>query len=267
MIGSEGTLGVITEAVLKLNPLPRNTLVFFFSIRDFNTLLELFAFCRKRFASLSAFECLDQLSIESVMKHFKLGLPVSTPGEVYAVMEIENTALEEIEAPLTEILEQKLALDAVLAQNDKESKALWQYREGVAESILHEHDVHQQDVSVPVSKLESFYAAIQSRYENTFPEFKVHFFGHIGDGNLHIFVQKPSSMAKDEFHEKAKSSDLELFRVLQQYKGSVSAEHGIGLLKKHALHFTRSETEIALMRGVKRSFDPKGLLNPGKIFD
>ena len=201
------------------------------------------------------------------MTHFKLSLPVSNPGGVYAVMEIENAAFEDVEAPLTEILEQNLAIDAVLAQNEKEAKALWQYREWVAESILHGHEVHQQDVSVPVSKLESFYAEIQSRYEMTFPEFKVHFFGHIGDGNLHIFIQKPSGMEKNEFHEKTKASDLELFKVLQRFNGSVSAEHGIGLLKKHALHFARTDLEIALMRGVKRSFDPNGLLNPGKIFD
>jgi FAD/FMN-containing dehydrogenase len=115
--------------------------------------------------------------------------------------------------------------------------------------------------------LGDFYSEIQGRYAQAFPEFEVFFFGHIGDGNLHIFIRNSRNLDSDLFRARAKEADLELFRTLERFGGSVSAEHGIGLLKKHALRFSRSENEIEIMRQIKRSFDPKGLLNPGKIFD
>jgi FAD/FMN-containing dehydrogenase len=168
---------------------------------------------------------------------------------------------------LTGIFENGLALDGIMARNDTEKKRLWHYREGVAEAILTGHLVHQEDVSVPVRTLGEFYTEIEERYASTLPGFEVFFFGHIGDGNLHIFIRKPETMSADQFRETAKDSDFQLFRTLEKYHGSISAEHGIGLLKKHAIGFSRSQAEIELMRGIKQGFDPLGLLNPGKIFD
>ncbi|NDG85197.1 MAG: hypothetical protein EBX52_09210 [Proteobacteria bacterium] len=227
--------------------------------------MALFALARKAFPTLSAFECLDSASMESVSKHFSMPPPFQTRAGVYALMELENTTFEEAESSLSKILEEGFALDAVLAQNDKEAANLWKFREGVAESILHDHEVHQEDVSVPVSMLEEFYAEIESRYAQELPGFKVFFFGHIGDGNLHIFIQKPRDLDSREFLEKAHASDHELFKILHRLKGSVSAEHGIGLLKKHAIGFSRTGSELILMRGLKSVFDPKNLLNPGKL--
>jgi FAD/FMN-containing dehydrogenase len=267
LTGSEGTLAIITEATLKLCPLPRNPSVFFFSLRDFKQLLELFAFARKRFPGLSAFECIDHASLREVTRHFSKPLPLRSPGEVYSLMEIEGTPFEEAETALSAIFEGGLALDGVMAQNTHEQRALWHYREGVAEAILSGSLVHQEDVSVPVACLGDFYSEIQGRYAQAFPEFEVFFFGHIGDGNLHIFIRNSRNLDSDLFRARAKEADLELFRTLERFGGSVSAEHGIGLLKKHALRFSRSENEIEIMRQIKRSFDPKGLLNPGKIFD
>jgi FAD/FMN-containing dehydrogenase len=267
MVGSEGTLGVVTEATLKLCPLPRSTLVFFFSLESFDSLLSLFRFARKKFSNLSAFECLDQASLKSVADHFHKPIPLQTPGKVYALMELENTNFEEAEQVLGEIFEHGLVLDGIMAQNEKEKKDLWHYREGVAESVLSGHSVHQEDVSVPVALLKQFYGEIEQRYAEAFPQFKVFFFGHIGDGNLHIFIQKPDSMDPDQFKKDTQASDHELFKILERFKGSVSAEHGIGLLKKHAIHFSRTPQELLLMKAVKQSFDPKGLMNPGKILD
>jgi hypothetical protein len=267
ILGSEGTLGVITEATLKLCPRPSITQVALFSLKSFSNLLSLFALARRLFPTLSAFECLDSASLSAVMTHFRLPLPVSARGEVYALLEIENASLSDIEDPMNRILESGLVNDGVLAQNEKEARALWTYREGVAESILHGCEVHQEDVSVPVSRLESFYQTITDRYHEALPGWSTFIFGHIGDGNLHIFIRKPPDLASEEFKNKAREADLELFKILAKFKGSVSAEHGIGLLKKHAIHFSRSAREIELMRQIKRSFDPKGLLNPGKIID
>jgi FAD/FMN-containing dehydrogenase len=273
LLGSEGTLGVITEATLKLCPLPSSTLVALFSLQDFSSLLRLFSHSRKSFPTLSAFECLDSPSMESVLGHFGFARPVGSgdqagcPAAVYALLELENVTFSGIENELGTILESGMVLDGVIAQNEREAKALWAYREGVAESILHDSEVHQEDVSVPVPVLGEFYSTITERYAKALPDWKTFFFGHIGDGNLHIFIQKPKDLETTEFKKRARETDLELFRILAGLQGSVSAEHGIGLLKKHAIHFSRSKQELDLMRQVKRSFDPKGLLNPGKIID
>ncbi len=281
LIGSEGTLAVVTEAELKLSPLPQERLVFFFSLENFKSVVELFTFVRKRVSGLSAFECLDRASLDSVVQHLGKAAPVKNLGKVFVLMEVESHSTEgtdalfaQAEGWLNAIFETGLVLDGVMAQNEREAVALWQYRETVAESILNSHDVHQEDVSVPIAKLSDFFSEIEARYAKAYPEFKVFFFGHIGDGNLHIFIQRPGShssaatgeMSKEEFFARTKASDLELFKVLKNYRGSISAEHGIGLLKKHAIHFTRSPAEVALMRAIKKAFDPQDLLNPGKIF-
>jgi FAD/FMN-containing dehydrogenase len=272
LIGSEGTLAVVTEAVLKLAPLPHTRAVFFFALRDFAAVIELFSFARSKISSLSAFECLDRACLEKTIEHFKLKEPVSlgigagdSEPQAFVLMEVENASLDECSDWLSEIFDAGLVSDGVMAQNDREAKELWHYREGVAESILAESDVHQEDVSVPVAKLAEFYSQIHARYAKAFGS-GVYFFGHIGDGNLHIFIQRPKSEDKTTFLARCKAIDLELFEVLRGFQGSVSAEHGIGLLKKHAIHFTRSPEEITLMRGLKKVFDPKGLLNPGKVF-
>lgn len=281
LVGSEGTLAVITEATLKLCPLPRSKLAFFFEVENMPRVLELFAFGRAQIPNLSAFEYLDRACFQQVLAHFKLPSPfaaenssenakniatgaVSGP-QAYVLLEVENASLDDASGWLEKIFEAGLVVNGVMADNDRDFRRFWQYREGVAESILHGHDVHQEDVSVPIASLGEFYSTAHARYAQAFPQFKVFFFGHIGDGNLHIFIQKPEKMSRGDFLRDSKASDLELFKVLAQFKGSVSAEHGIGLLKKHALGFTRSAVEIELMRGLKKVFDPKGLLNPGKV--
>jgi FAD/FMN-containing dehydrogenase len=306
MIGSEGTLAVVTEATLKLAPLPKSRAVFFFALANFSAVVELFSFARARIANLSAFECMDRPCLLKTMEHFQLKSPVNfgnadggsdtgaknEGAKAFVLMEVENAAMDDCEVWLNDIFEAGLVIDGVMAQNEREAKELWHYREGIAEAILAGHNVHQEDVSVPVARLAEFYSEIHSRYQKAFKmegassdahtpstfiestsptHAQVYFFGHIGDGNLHIFIQGPKTSVDEATRKKflsdAKTADLELFGILKQYRGSISAEHGIGLLKRHAIHFSRSEAEIALMRGMKKVFDPKGLLNPGKVFE
>ena len=265
LIGSEGTLAVVTEATLKLAPLPRTRSVFFFACSDFARVIELFSFARSKIPNLSAFECLDRACLEKTMSHFQLKAPVAlAQSQAFVLMEVENATLDECSEWLSEIFESNLVSDGVMAQNDREAKELWHYREGVAEAILAGHDVHQEDVSVPVARLSEFYSEIHARYAKAFGS-GVFFFGHIGDGNLHIFIQAPKNSDRATFLSHCKAIDLELFEVLRGFNGSISAEHGIGVLKRHALHFSRTPAEIELMRGLKNVFDPKGLLNPGKV--
>lgn len=157
-------------------------------------------------------------------------------------------------------------LDGVAAQSPRELQDLWKIREAVAEAVMAGHKVYQHDVSVPISSLPEFSKVITEVYDRDYPEFEVFIFGHIGDGNLHIFIRKPESLAQETFVSRCKQSDGALFELIRRFRGSVSAEHGIGLLKKNALPYSRTPAEIELLRGIKKVFDPKGLLNPGKVF-
>ena len=138
-------------------------------------------------------------------------------------------------------------------------------REGISESLAHTGLLHKHDISLPIHRLQAFIEEWTRDLETNYPGLKPYIFGHIGDGNLHVNLMKPESMDLAEFRTLCGKADEQMFTWIQGYEGSVSAEHGIGLLKKHLLKFTRSETEIELMREFKRTFDPKNLLNPGKI--
>jgi FAD/FMN-containing dehydrogenase len=120
---------------------------------------------------------------------------------------------------------------------------------------------------LPIAALDGFTAELEALFQRRYPGWEVCLYGHVGDGNLHINVMKPEAMAKEEFFAKTKDADRDLFALVSRYHGSISAEHGIGILKKPFLSFSRSEAELAVMRSVKRALDPNGILNPGKILD
>jgi FAD/FMN-containing dehydrogenase len=187
-------------------------------------------------------------------------------------MEAEAEDAAAFETWLTSVFEWKsetgeapMVLDGTLALSPRERGELWAIRERVAESIMTGAEVHQQDLAVPIASLVDFFADIEARYAAAYPEFATFVFGHIGDGNLHVFIRKPNGMASDAFHARCAESDSMLFELCRKFSGSVSAEHGVGLLKKAALPFSRSPDEIRYLRGLKGVFDPKGLLNPGKM--
>jgi FAD/FMN-containing dehydrogenase len=275
-IGSEGTLGVITEAILKLAPLPREerTQVCFFALRDFGAVLRLFAEARSAPFILAAFECFSDKCLREVVRDGgRSPVDVGT-GEAYVVMEAETEDASAFEAWLGKIFDWEretgkppLVLDGTLALSSREKSDIWALRERVAESVMAGSEVHQQDLAVPIASLVAFFSDVEKRYIDAYPEFEVFIFGHIGDGNLHIFIRKPAAMASAAFHAKCAESDTMLFELCRKFAGSVSAEHGVGLLKKSALPYSRSPSEIAYLRALKSAFDPRGLLNPGKMVD
>ncbi len=270
-IGSEGTLGVVTEATLKLAKLPGDCEVFFFALQGLKEVLELFRDARSQSFMLNAFELVGDNCLTSVVAHRKIAAPFATRAPYYVLMEIERPEAEDardrLESWLATLFENSKVLDGVLAQSPANARDLWSLREGVAEAIMAKATMHKHDVSVPIAALQVFTEAFQRKLQENYGAFEVYVFGHIGDGNLHINIAQPDSVSREEFYGQCKEIDLKLFELVQQHQGSISAEHGIGLLKKYALGFSRTPEEIALLKAVKYALDPQGILNPGKIFD
>ena len=270
LIGSEGTLAVITEATLKLTPLPDHVHVFFFALESVPAVLRLFAAARRGPFQIMTFEFLTLNCLKLVTEQMGRASPVGLVDPTYVLLEIEQrngaAGAAMLDQWLEDLFQDGLVTQGTLAQSPRESKELWVLRESISECLAHQGFVHKNDIALPVAKLESFVAGLPEVFKH-FPEFEIFVFGHIGDGNLHINTMKPPQVSKDDFLVLCQESDLALFEWVRQHRGSISAEHGIGLLKKAALGYTRSADEIELMKAVKQIFDPQGLLNPGKIFN
>ncbi len=270
-IGSEGTLGLITEATLKLSRVPSALDVFFFAVGDMAGALRLFHEARRAPFSLMAFEALTHNCLEAVGEHLRLQSPLSEKSGAYVLMEVERPhspdAQSVLDQWLADLFEKGLVTDGTLAQSPRESRELWALREGTPESIYHRGLLHKNDIALPISDLSAFVGEMYEMFATQQHGLEIYLFGHIGDGNLHVKTLKPAAMDKQEFLDRCYQTDQELFKLVQKHHGSVSAEHGIGLLKKASLKFSRSTQELALMRAVKQVFDPMSLLNPGKIFD
>ncbi len=269
-IGSEGILGVITEATLKLARLPKDLEVYFFAVDEMSGVVRLFLEARKSSFNIMAFECLTKNCLESVVKSRSLKSPFAQPYPAYVLLEVERPETSDsaatLDAWLEKLFEENLILDGTLAQSPKEAKDLWSLREGITESLVQRGFVHKNDIALPIAALEKFVAEMYPIFEKRNPHLEVFLFGHIGDGNLHVNTLKPEKMERGSFIALCHETDEDLFRLVKKYQGSISAEHGIGLLKKAALSYTRTEKEIEIMQKIKQVLDPQGLLNPGKIF-
>ena len=277
-IGSEGTLGVITEATLKLTKLPGELAVLLFAVRDLAAVLRLFREVRQSPFVVSAYEFFTQACQERLHRHRSLRAPFSAPSPYYVLLEIERPGsnregedasggLAELEPFVASLFERGLIEDGTLAQNSSDAAALWQLREGISESLSSTGLPHKNDVALPIASLEAFCSELDAVFASRYPGWEICLFGHIGDGNLHVNVMKPDAMSKEEFLKQTKGADLAMFELVRAHHGSISAEHGIGLLKKDYLGYSRSADEIEVLRAVKRALDPKRILNPGKVVD
>lgn len=268
-IGSEGILGVVTEATLKLTRRPREGRVVFLGVSDLEAALVVFASARRTPGlELLAFEYLTDLCLDAVLEETKAPAPLSERSPAYVLVELESSDDAEVETQWLEaLLTEGLIQDGVVAESAHQSQALWALRERISETLSKRGFVHKNDVSVPVSSLTAFTRDMRAAFLQHYPDFPIYFFGHVGDGNLHVNVMKPESLDRESFMERCKGTDALLFDLIRRHGGSISAEHGIGLLKKRFLPYSRTPEELRLFRALKRVFDPLGLLNPGKVFD
>jgi FAD/FMN-containing dehydrogenase len=273
-IGTEGTLGIITEATLRLEKRaqPDSVGVFLFGVESLHAALSLLESSRRSGPfRLRAFEFLTDACMQLVLKHRRFRPPFKTSPNAYVLMEIEGRMPPlqdpDIDNWLATALELPGVLEGVAAQSEREQRDLWAFRENITESIGKEGVVHKNDVAVPVAGLATFVDALTARLEQEFPRVKFYLFGHLGDGNLHLNVVKPVDLSEEAFASECNRADNRVFELVADSHGSISAEHGIGLVKKDFLHFSRTPAELDIFRRVKQALDPLNIMNPGKIFD
>ncbi len=267
-IGAEGTLGLIVEATMQLTRPPKNLTAFVLGVENFDGIMNLF----NRFQAemdLTAFEFFSEQALQKVVAHSGLPRPFESACPYYALLEFEklNDEVEEQAMALFEsCVEEGWVLDGVMSQSLEQLNNLWRLREDISETIS-QWTPYKNDISTVISKVPGFLRDVEELVTAEYPSFEIIWFGHIGDGNLHLNILKPDDLDKAEFFAQCSKVSVAVFDIVKRYGGSVSAEHGVGLLKKDYLTYSRSAEEVALMRQVKQVFDPAGIMNPGKIFD
>ncbi len=271
-IGSEGTLGIITAATMKLAPQPAATGTAFAACNSVADCLELLKLARARLgAGLTGFEMMGRYALQLTATHFP-ALPRPLPQAEWTVLlehsdtESEAHAREAFEGLLGAALEAGVVQDAVVAESLAQSQALWHVRESIPLAQAEEGPNIKHDISVPVSRLPAFVAEADAALLARFPGVQLVNFGHLGDGNLHYNVQAPRGENGQRFlAEQEHAVNTVVFDTVARHGGSFSAEHGIGLLKREELALRKSPVALQLMRGIKAAFDPRNLLNPGRV--
>jgi FAD/FMN-containing dehydrogenase len=216
-----------------------------------------------------AYEFFSHQAMQHVLAHSDVAAPFESEAPYYALLEFEALTDETVDEAMRlfeECVEQGWVMDGVISQSETQARNLWRLREGISESIA-PRTPYKNDISVVVSKVPQFLTEIDEVVTQHYPDFEIIWFGHIGDGNLHLNILKPEALPKEDFFAKCIEVNKWVFEIVQKHGGSVSAEHGVGLVKKDYLHYTRSALEVDLMRGIKAVFDPNNVMNPGKVFD
>ncbi|MGE0008859.1 MAG: FAD-binding oxidoreductase [Parvibaculaceae bacterium] len=267
-IGAEGTLGVITAAVLELFPRPAGHATAFAALPSVKAALDLLGLARQRSGSrVTAIELFPRNGFEFTMKHFSVRDPFAGKAPWYVLIELSGAG--DLDGLMTEILGEaageSMVLDATVARSEAQRKDLWFIRQAIVEVQKREGGSIKHDVSVPLSELPAFVDETFAAIEAFMPGARPMPFGHIGDGNLHFNVSQPPGMDKKAFIDQWQAMNEVVFDVVLRHGGSISAEHGIGRLKRDLMTRIKSPVELEMMRGVKRLLDPKGILNPGKV--
>lgn len=266
-IGAEGTLGFVVEATIKLERKPSNLTVLVLGTPDFDSIMPVLHTFQSRL-DLTAFEFFSDKCLAKILDRGDIPAPFDNRYPFYALIEFEaitENMKDEAMAVFEHCVEQGWVLDGVISQSEQQLQNLWRLREDISETIA-PFTPYKNDLSVTVSKVPAFLADIDNIVKADYPDFDVLWYGHIGDGNLHLNILKPTNLDKEDFFAKCAVVNTKVFEVVEKYNGSVSAEHGVGLVKRDYLEYSRSVAEIDYMRAVKEVFDPNNIMNPGKIF-
>jgi len=270
-IGAEGTLGLITAAVLKLFSRPRAVATAWASVPTPLAAVALLTRLRERIGGrVTAFEIVGRPALDLVLRHIpgsRDPLPGPSPWQV--LIEISDTMASDLAAPLEAVLAQAVeageVIDATIAQNAAQATALWALRENIAEAQKVEGLSIKHDISLPVPRVPEFIARCDAALTATFPGLRIVCFGHLGDGNLHYNQSRPSAQDNATFIAQTEAVNRIVHDLVHALDGSISAEHGIGQLKRGELPRYKSPVEMDMMRAVKQALDPRGLMNPGKV--
>ena len=268
--GAEGTLGIVTRAVLRLSPLPVAYATALLALPDLETALGVGAFLRGRTGELlTAIEFFGEAGLALALKHVEgLGRPVETPGPVYLLVELATSvpdiALDDILGnALAVIFEDGTVLDGAIAASKAQRAALWRLREEMPEGQRLEGVQIKHDVSVPVARLAAFISEASVAAEGVLPGVRINPFGHLGDGNVHFNLSPPEGSR--DFAGRDKQLSEAIYEVVTRHQGSMAAEHGLGQAKVALADAFRSPVERALMRSIKAALDPHAIMNPGKV--
>ncbi|HEY5647343.1 MAG TPA: FAD-binding oxidoreductase, partial [Pseudomonadales bacterium] len=259
-IGSEGTLGLVVEADMRLARRPAPQQVMVLGVPLFADILKVLAAFQERL-TLSAFEFFSEMALTKVLAHRDLARPLADPVPFYALLEFDAPDLEAALAVFEATLAEGWVTDGVLSQSEGQAMDLWQLREGISESIA-PYTPYKNDLSVRISQMPTFIEEVDALVAQSYPDFEVCWYGHIGDGNLHLNILKPAGVSQEAFYERCHAISPKIFERVQSRQGSISAEHGVGLLKRDFLSFTRSEADLAVMHRLKSVFDPNRIMNP-----
>ena len=266
-IGSEGILGFITEATLKLTAPPKDPTVLVLGLSDMSAIMAVLDRIQST-TPLLAYEFFSELAVSKVVDHAGVARAFETRTPFYALVEFEREN-DMTDAHVFEAVEQCMdegwVIDAVMSQSVAQARALWRLREDISETIS-KWTPYKNDISSTVSKVPELLAAVDDVVHKNYPDWEVVWYGHIGDGNLHLNILKPENLQIEEFKERCIEVSSDIFDAILTLGGSVSAELGVGTLKAPYLGYSKSDSEVDAMRAIKAIFDPDGILNPGKVF-
>ena len=270
-VGAEGTLGLITAAVLKLFPRPRSRVTAWLALADPAAAVALLSRLRGGLGDrLTAFELIGRSGLELVLRHIPGSRdPLPRPYSWQVLVEATDTAAEGLETLLQTVLAEALAAgeaaDAVLACSEAQATALWSLRENISEAQKREGISVKHDVSIPVSRLPEFVRRAGDALAAAFPGVRIVCFGHLGDGNLHYNPSFPGATANADLVAHTENVNGIVHDIVVDLGGSISAEHGLGQLKRKEVRRYKADVEMDMMRAVKQALDPQGLMNPGKV--
>jgi D-lactate dehydrogenase (cytochrome) len=270
-IGAEGTLGIITAAVLKLFPRPRAVETAFIGIPSPVAALELLSLIQSRTGGgATSFELMARAGIAMAIKHgTNMRDPLGAPHPWYVLLQLSSQSREGLratmEAVLAEASERGLVEDATIADSLEQARAFWRIREFLPDAQKPEGGSIKHDVSVPVASVPQFLAEADAACEKLIPGIRPVPFGHMGDGNIHYNISQPVGVDRNAFLSRWYEVNHVVHEVVKKLGGSISAEHGIGVIKRDLLPEVKDPVAIELMKTLKKTFDPKGILNPGKV--